>query len=77
VSRNSFSGPLAISAVPGAYRLAVKVYPKVQSLPAEEIIEQLPPVGEKGVPAPAATPGQQRERKAGAQGKQATRGIPQ
>ena len=44
VSRNSFFGPLAISAVPGAYRLAVHVYPPARELPADDVIEQLPSV---------------------------------
>jgi len=41
---NSFFGPLAISAVPGAYRLAVHVYPPARELPADDVIEQLPSV---------------------------------
>ncbi|HIE47280.1 TPA: CvpA family protein [Candidatus Bipolaricaulota bacterium] len=44
VSRDSFFGALAISSVPGAYRLAVRVYPEVKRLPAEEVIEKLPTV---------------------------------
>lgn len=44
VSEKSFFGPLAISAVPGVYKFAVRVYPSVQSLPAEEVIEKLPAV---------------------------------
>lgn len=47
VSRNSFCGPLAISAVPGAYRLAARVYPQVQSLPATEVIRKLPAVKQR------------------------------
>lgn len=50
VSQNSFCGPLAISAVPGAYRLAVRVYPKVQSLPAAEVIRKLPAVRKRTEP---------------------------
>jgi membrane protein required for colicin V production len=47
VSQNSFCGPLAISAVPGAYRLAARVYPPVQSLPAREVIQKLPGVRQR------------------------------
>lgn len=47
VSQNSFFGPLAISAVPGAYSVAVRVYPRVQSLPAAEVIEKLPAVRQR------------------------------
>lgn len=47
VSQNSFFGPLAISAVPGAYKFAVRVYPRVQSLPAAEVIEKLPAVRQR------------------------------
>jgi len=47
VSQNSFFGPLAISAVPGAYKFAVRVYPRVQSLPATEVIEKLPAVRQR------------------------------
>ncbi len=47
VSQNSFCGVLAISAVPGAYRLAVRVYPQVQSLPATEVIKKLPAVRQR------------------------------
>ncbi len=60
VSRNSFFGQMAISAVPGAYRLAVRVYPPAQALPADEVIRQLPVVkappaagGGEGAPAEA------------------------
>lgn len=47
VSKNSFFGPLAISAVPGAYKFAVRVYPGVQSLPAAEVIKKLPAVTQR------------------------------
>lgn len=44
VSRNSFFGPLAISGVPGAYKLAVRVYPPAKGIPADDVIENLPAV---------------------------------
>ena len=44
VTQDSFFGPLAISAVPGAYKFASRVYPQVQSLPADEVIQKLPAV---------------------------------
>ncbi|MEJ2744526.1 MAG: CvpA family protein [bacterium] len=47
VSQNSFCGALAISAVPGAYKLAVRVCPQVQSLPATEVIQKLPAVRQR------------------------------
>ncbi len=50
VSQNSFFGPLAISAVPGAYKFAVRMYPRVQSLPATEMIKKLPAVRQRTEP---------------------------
>jgi uncharacterized membrane protein required for colicin V production len=47
VTQDSFFGPLAISAVPGAYKFASRVYPSVQSLPAEEVMQKLPGVRER------------------------------
>ncbi|MCX6357953.1 MAG: CvpA family protein [Candidatus Aureabacteria bacterium] len=44
VTQKSFFGPLAISSVPGAYKFVQRVYPRVDSLPAQEVIEKLPAV---------------------------------
>ena len=44
VSRDSLFGSYAIAAVPGVYRLVVRVYPEAKSLPAEEVIDKLPAV---------------------------------
>lgn len=65
VTENSFFGPLAIAAVPGAYKFVARVYPRVQSLPADEVIEKLPAVRQRteidftagAKPAPHGTPG--------------------
>lgn len=51
VSRDSYFGSLAISSVPGAYKLAVKVYPDAKKIPAEEVIEKLPDVKPREKPA--------------------------
>ena len=44
VSRDSFFGPIAITTIPRAYHLAVRVSPEVQSPPVEEAIKKLPGV---------------------------------
>jgi len=47
VTERSFSGPLAISAVPGAYKFVARMYPSVQTPQAEEVIQKLPGVKER------------------------------
>jgi uncharacterized membrane protein required for colicin V production len=44
VSRNSFFGPMAISRLPDAYKLAVRVYPPAKGIHADDVFENLPAV---------------------------------
>lgn len=47
VSRDSFFGALAISSVPGAYRIVTRVYPEAESSSAEKVLEKLPAVKQR------------------------------
>lgn len=73
VSRNSFFGPLAISAVPGVYRLAIRVYPLAKELPADDVIENLPTVKVNVAPEFVGSTGPVREEAPGAAQERKTR----
>ncbi|MEI6633372.1 MAG: CvpA family protein [Chlamydiota bacterium] len=68
VSQDSFFGQMAISAVPGAYRLAVRVYPPAQALPAGDVIKELPAVRTAPAPAVSGGPGPAAKEKAAGEG---------